>query len=88
MGVQFSQLITDFGHTPNLVASAKLEGKARQADAEASREDIVLETDRVFFSALEAQATLKVADETPFRNVVTSASVLLNSIHCLVHGGF
>jgi outer membrane protein len=64
MGVQLSQLITDFGRTQNLVASAKLQEKARQADAEASREDIVLATDQVFFSALEAQATLKVADET------------------------
>jgi len=64
MGVQLSQLITDFGRTPNLVASAKLQEKARLADAEASREDIVLATDQVFFSALEAQATLKVADET------------------------
>jgi outer membrane protein len=64
LGVQLSQLITDFGRTPNLVASAKLDEKSRQADAEASREDIVLATDQVFFSALEAQATLKVADET------------------------
>jgi outer membrane protein len=64
LGLQVSQLITDFGRTPNLVASAKLQEKARQADAEASREDIVLATDQVFFSALEAQATLKVADET------------------------
>jgi len=64
VGLQVSQLITDFGRTPNLVASAKLQEKARQADAEASREDIVLATDQVFFSALEAQATLKVADET------------------------
>jgi len=64
VGVQLSQLITDFGRTPNLVASAKLQEKARQADAEASREDVVLATDQVFFSALEAQATLKVADET------------------------
>jgi outer membrane protein len=63
-GLQLSQLITDFGRTPNLVASAKLQEKARQADAEASREDVVLATDQVFFSALEAQATLKVADET------------------------
>lgn len=64
MGVQLSQLITDFGRTPNLVASEKLQEKARLADAEASREDIVLATDQVFFSAVEAQATLKVADET------------------------
>ena len=64
MGVVFTQLITDFGHTTNLVASAKLREKARQAGALASREDIVLATDQVFYSAIEAQATLKVAQGT------------------------
>jgi outer membrane protein len=64
MGVQVNQLITDFGHTQNLVASAKLNEKARLADAEASREDIVLATDQVFYQAIEAQATLRVADQT------------------------
>ena len=63
-GVSFSQLITDFGHTSNLVASAKLFEKARLADAEASREDIVLATDQVFFQVVEAQESLKVASET------------------------
>jgi outer membrane protein len=64
MGVQVSQLITDFGRTPNLVASAKLQEKARLADAEASREDIVLAVDQVFYSVIEAQETLKVATQT------------------------
>lgn len=64
MGVQVNQLITDFGHTQNLVASAKFSEKARLADAEASREDIVLATDEVFYQAIEAQATLKVAEQT------------------------
>jgi outer membrane protein len=64
MGVQLTQLITDFGHTPNLVASARLQEKARIADAEASRQDIVLATDQVFFSVIEAQETLKVATQT------------------------
>jgi len=64
MGLQVSQLITDFGRTPNLVASAKLQEKARLADAEASREDIVLATDQVFFAVIEAQETLKVATQT------------------------
>ncbi len=64
MGVQLSQLITDFGHTRNLVASAKLQEKARLADAEASRLDIVLATDQVFFAVIEAQETLKVATQT------------------------
>ena len=64
MGVQLSQLITDFGHTRNLVASAKLQEKARLADAEASRLDIVLGTDQVFFAVIESQETLKVAKQT------------------------
>ena len=64
MGVQLSQLITDFGRTPNLVASAKLQEKARLSDAEASRQDIVLATDQVFFEVIEAQETLKVASQT------------------------
>jgi outer membrane protein len=64
MGVQVSQLITDFGRTPNLVASAMLQEKARLADAEASREDIVLATDQVFYAVIEAQETLKVAAQT------------------------
>ncbi len=64
MGVQLSQLITDFGHTRNLVASAKLQEKARLADAEASRLDIVLAVDQVFFAVIEAQETLKVATQT------------------------
>ena len=64
MGVQFSQLITDFGRTSNLVASAKLQEKARLADAEASREDLVLATDQVFYAVIEAQETLQVAGQT------------------------
>jgi outer membrane protein len=63
-GVQLSQLLTDFGRTRNLVASQRLTEKARQADVAASREDIVLATDQVFFAAIEAQATLRVADQT------------------------
>ena len=64
MGVQVSQLITNFGHTRNLVASAKLQEKARLADAEASRLDIVLATDQVFFAVIESQEILKVAKQT------------------------
>ncbi len=64
IGVQLAQVITDFGHTQNLVASAKLHEKAQIAGAEASRQDIVLATDQAFYEALESQATLRVADQT------------------------
>ena len=64
IGVQLSQLITDFGRTPNLAASARLQEKARLADAEASQEDIVLATDQIFYAVIEAQETVKVAAQT------------------------
>ncbi len=63
-GVTISQLITDFGRTINLVSSAKLQEKAQNANALATVEDIVLATDQAFFSALQAQALLKVAQQT------------------------
>jgi outer membrane protein len=64
MGIQLNQQITDFGRTRNLVASAQLLERARAADAEASRQDIVLATDQVFFAVIEAQETLQVAFQT------------------------
>jgi outer membrane protein len=46
------------------VASSSLQAKAAEQNAEATREDIVLATDIAFYSALEAQATLQVAQST------------------------
>jgi outer membrane protein len=64
VGVNMTQLITDFGHTTNLVSSAKLLEKAQNASALATTEDIVLATDQAFYNALQAQALLKVAQQT------------------------
>jgi outer membrane protein len=63
-GVTLSQLITDFGRTINLVSSSKLLDKAQQANALATTEDIVLTTDQAFYNALQAEALLKVAQQT------------------------
>ncbi len=63
-GVSLSQLITDFGHTHNLVASSSLQAKASAQKAQATREDIFLAADLAFYNALEAQATLQVAKST------------------------
>ena len=52
----FTQLITDFGRTSNLVASSKLQERAQNANALATTEDIVLAADQAFFNALQAQA--------------------------------
>ena len=62
-GGGFTQLITDFGRTSNLVASSKLQEKAQNANAMATTEDIVLAADQAFFNALQAQALLKVAQQ-------------------------
>lgn len=63
-GIALSQLITDFGHTTNLVSSSKLQERAQNANELATREDIVLATDQAFYNALQAQALLKVAKQT------------------------
>jgi outer membrane protein len=63
-GVTLSQLITDFGRTINLVSSAKLLQKAQNANALATTEDIVQATDQAFYNALQAEALLKVAQQT------------------------
>ena len=63
-GVTLGQLLTDFGRTVNLVAYSKLLEKAQNANALATTEDIVLATDQAFYNALEAQALLKVANQT------------------------
>ena len=62
-GGGFTQLITDFGRTGNLMASSKLQEKAQNANALATTEDIVLAADQAFFNALQAQALLKVAEQ-------------------------
>jgi outer membrane protein len=63
-GLDLSQLITDFGHTQNLVASSKLQTKASEQNAQATREDIILAADLAFYNALEAQATLEISKST------------------------
>jgi outer membrane protein len=62
-GGNFTQLITDFGKTNNLIASSKLEEKAQDASAMATRQDILIATDQAFYNALEAQALFQVAKQ-------------------------
>jgi len=74
-GLDFHQLLTDFGHTTNLIASSKLYEKARNAQAQASTLDIVLITDQTFYNALEAQALVKVAQQTVSTRKMTDRQV-------------
>lgn len=63
-GVTIGQLITDFGRTRNLVASAGLREKAEQESALATTADVILAVDQAFYSALSAQSELMVAQQT------------------------
>ncbi len=60
-GIELTQLVYDFGHTNNLVATSALQAKAASANSIATLDEIVLTTDVAFYNALEAQATVQVA---------------------------
>ncbi len=63
-GVALSQLVTDFGRTNNLVASATLRAKAADMNATATADQVKLAVDQAFYNALQANAELTVAQQT------------------------
>ena len=63
-GLAVSQLITDFGRTANLTASSKFQAQAENQNANATREQVLLQVNVSYFGALEAQAVLRVAQQT------------------------
>jgi len=74
-GLMISQLITDFGRTANLTGSAKLQAEAAANNAQATRQQILLAVDNAFFSAQQAQAVTRVAQQT-----VTARQSFLNQV--------
>jgi outer membrane protein len=77
-GVMISQLITDFGRTANLTGSAKLQAEAAANNAQATREQILLAVDGAFYSAQQAQAVTRVANQT-----VTTRQTFLDQVNSL-----
>lgn len=63
-GVTISQLITDFGKSWDLTKSARLRERSEKMNVEATRAQILLEVDNSYFSTLESQSVLEVAQET------------------------
>ena len=63
-GASVSQLITDFGRTANLVASSKFQSQAENQNADATREQVLLQVNVNYFGTLGAQAVLQVAQQT------------------------
>ncbi len=78
VGASVSQLITDFGHTTNLVASSRLRAEAENQNSLATKEQVLLAVDQAFYGALAAQAVLKVAQET-----VSSRQLLTDQVSAL-----
>jgi outer membrane protein len=74
-GGNFTQLITDFGKTHNLILTQKLEEKAANASSLATKEEIVLAADQAFYDALTAQAVLQVAKQTVNARQATQTQV-------------
>jgi outer membrane protein len=74
-GGNFTQLITDFGRTHNLVLTQKLEEQAANASSLATKEEIVLAADQAFYDALTAQAVLLVAKQTVNARQATETQV-------------
>ena len=63
-GLTLSQMITDFGRTNNLVATAALRAKAADMNALATADQIKLAVDEAFYNALQSLALQKVAEQT------------------------
>jgi outer membrane protein len=74
-GVQVSQLITDFGRTASLSASSKYQAQAEGQNANATREQVLLQVEVSYFNAVQAQAVLRVARQT-----LDTRETLLNQI--------
>ena len=63
-GFTLSQLVTDLGRTPNLVASSRLGAQASSQNYQATRYTVLLQVNRAYYDALHTQAVVKVAQET------------------------
>jgi outer membrane protein len=80
-GVSASQMLTDFGRTSDLTASATLRAGSQEQDVAARRASVLLQVDRAYLDALRAQAILRVAEQTVGARqlVVDQVTVLASS---------
>jgi outer membrane protein len=77
-GITISQLITDFGRTWDMSKTARLRAQAERMNSSAAREQILLEVNAAYFSGLEAESVLRVAEET-----AKSRNLLLDQVTSL-----
>ncbi|HVN20719.1 MAG TPA: TolC family protein, partial [Dongiaceae bacterium] len=69
---------TDFGHTTNLVASARLQARAEEQNSLATKEDVLVAVDQAFYNAQQTHAVLQVAEQT-----VASRQLLADQVSAL-----
>ena len=74
-GLALSQLITDSGRTPNLVASARFQAQASRANYQATRYDVILGVNQAYYEVLLSQQLVKVAQQT-----VATRSTVANQV--------
>jgi outer membrane protein len=69
-GASLVQMITDFGHTSNLVQSAHLAAQASGQDEETIRQSVLMQVQEAYFSAQAAESVRKTAQAVlDFRRV-------------------
>jgi outer membrane protein len=81
-GVSGSQMLTDFGRTSDLAASATLRVDSQQQDVTDRRASVLLDVDRSYFDALRAQAILHVAEQT-----VAARQLVVDQVTALASSG-
>jgi outer membrane protein len=81
-GVSASQMLTDFGRTSDLTASATLEVDSHQQDVADRRASVLLQVDRAYFDGLRAQAILRVAEQT-----VAARQLVVDQVTALASAG-
>jgi len=74
-GIMASQLLTDFGRTRDLTATANLHAQSQDQIVEGTRADVLMSTVRAYFAVLRANAVLKVAQQTVSQRQVMSDKV-------------
>jgi len=77
-GMTLNQLITDFGRTADLAASAQLRAAAQQHSAASTRAMVVEAVDRAYYQALGAQSVLQIA-----RAVLENRRLTLRQVRAL-----
>jgi outer membrane protein len=63
-GITLSQLITDAGRTPNLIASSRFNAQASEQSFKATRYDVLLQVNRSYIDVLHSQSLVRVAEAT------------------------